>query len=67
MEIFARWLSRYAGWIVAVVVVLLLLCGVYSTQLNGRLSGGGWNAPGSEEARARSPVSSGVDHRASHC
>ena len=31
MEILARWLSRYAGWILAVVVVLLVLCGLYST------------------------------------
>ena len=38
MEILARWLSRYAGWILAVVVVLLLLCGLYSTHLNSRLS-----------------------------
>src|SRR6476469_5739829 len=65
MEIFARWLSRYAGWIVAVVVVLLLLCGVYSTQLNGRLSGGGWNAPGSEEARAERAQDAGFVGRGS--
>ena len=30
MEVLARWVSRYAGWIVAVVVVLLVLCGLYS-------------------------------------
>ena len=52
MEIVARWLSRYAGWILAVVVVLLLLCGLYSTHLNSRLTGGGWTVPGSQEARA---------------
>ena len=30
MEVLARWLSRYAGWIVVVAVVLLVLCGLYS-------------------------------------
>ena len=30
MEVLARWVSRYAGWIVAVAVVLLVLCGLYS-------------------------------------
>jgi RND superfamily putative drug exporter len=65
MEIYARWLSRYAGLIVAVVVVLLLLCGLYSTQLNGRLSGGGWTAPGSEEARAERAQDAGFVARGS--
>jgi RND superfamily putative drug exporter len=52
MEGLARWVSRYAGWIVVVAVVLLVLCGIYSGQLSSRLSGGGWTVPGSEEARA---------------
>src|SRR6202008_3497351 len=46
MEVLARWVSRYAGWTVAAVVVLLVLCGLYSAQLNDRVSGGGWVAPG---------------------
>ncbi len=65
MEVFARWLARYARWVVAVVVVLLLLCGVYSTQLNDRLSGGGWTAPGSEEARAEQAQDAGFFGRGS--
>lgn len=65
MEIFARGLSRYAGWVVAVAVVSLLLCGLYSTQLNGRLSGGGWTAPGSEEARAEQAQDAGFVGRGS--
>ena len=56
---------RYAGWILAVVVVLLLLCGLYSTQLNDRLSGGGWTAPGSEEARAEQAQDAGFVGRGS--
>ncbi len=70
MENFARWLSRYAGWILAVTVVLLLFGGLYSTHLNGRLSGGGWTVPGSQEARAEQAQNAGfvgVVHRLSHC
>ena len=70
MEVLARWVSRYAGWIVAVVVVLLVLCGLYSAHLDSRLSGGGWTVPGSEEARAEQAQDAGfagVDHRASRC
>jgi RND superfamily putative drug exporter len=65
MEVLARWLARYAGWIVAVVVVLLLLCGLYSTNLSGRLSGGGWTVPGSEEARAEQAQDAGFVGRGS--
>jgi RND superfamily putative drug exporter len=52
MEIFARWLARYAGWILAAAFVLCVLCGLYSANLSSRLSGSGWTVPGSEEARA---------------
>ena len=65
MEILARWLSRYAGWILAVVVVLLLLCGLYSTHLNSRLTGGGWTVPGSQEARAERAQDAGFSGRGS--
>jgi RND superfamily putative drug exporter len=65
MEIVARWLSRYAGWILAVVVVLLLLCGLYSTHLNSRLTGGGWTVPGSQEARAEQAQNAGFVGRGS--
>jgi putative drug exporter of the RND superfamily len=65
MEILARWLSRYAGRILAVVVVLLLLCGLYSTHLSSRLSGGGWTLPGSEEARAERAQDAGFVGRGS--
>ena len=65
MEIVARWLSRYAGWILAVVVVLLLLCGLYSTHLNSRLTGGGWTVPGSQEARAERAQNAGFVGRGS--
>ena len=65
MEILARWLSRYAGWILAVVVVLLVLCGLYSAHLNSRLSGGGWTVPGSEEARAERAQDAGFVGRGS--
>ena len=65
MEILARWLSRYAGWIVAVVVVLLVLCGLYSVNLSDRLSGGGWTVPGSEEARAEQAQDAGFVGRGS--
>ena len=65
MEILARWLSRYAGWILAVVVVLLVLCGLYSVNLSDRLSGGGWTVPGSEEARAERAQDAGFVGRGS--
>ena len=65
MEILARWISRYAGWILAVVVVLLLLCGLYSTHLNSRLTGGGWTVPGSQEARAERAQDAGFSGRGS--
>jgi putative drug exporter of the RND superfamily len=65
MEVVARWVSRYAGWIVAAVVVLLVLCGLYSAQLNDRLSGGGWIAPGSQEARAEQAQDAGFVGRGS--
>jgi putative drug exporter of the RND superfamily len=65
MEILARWLSRYAGWIVAVAVVLLVLCGLYSAHLSSRLSGGGWTVPGSEEARAERAQNAGFVGRGS--
>jgi RND superfamily putative drug exporter len=67
MEVVARWVSRYAGWIVAVVVVLLVLCGFYSARLNDRLSGGGWIAPGSQEARAEQAQDAGFVGRGSSC
>jgi RND superfamily putative drug exporter len=65
MENLARWLSRYAGWILAVVVVLLLVCGLYSTHLNSRLTGGGWTVPGSQEARAERAQNAGFIGRGS--
>jgi putative drug exporter of the RND superfamily len=65
MEVLARWLARYAGWIVAVVVVLLVLCGLYSANLSSRLSGGGWTVPGSEEARAERAQDAGFVGRGS--
>ncbi len=65
MEVLARWVSRYAGWIVAVAVVLLVLCGLYSAHLSSRLSGGGWTVPGSEEARAESAQEAGFVGRGS--
>ena len=65
MEVLARWVSRYAGWIVAVVVVLLVLCGLYSAHLDRRLSGGGWTVPGSEEARAAQAQDAGFAGRGS--
>jgi RND superfamily putative drug exporter len=65
MAILARWVSRYAGWIVTVVVVLLVLCGLYSGHLSSRLSGGGWTVPGSEEARAERAQEAGFVGRGS--
>jgi putative drug exporter of the RND superfamily len=65
MEVLARWVSRYAGWIGAVAVVLLVLCGLYSGQLSSRLSGGGWTVPGSEEARAERAQEAGFVGRGS--
>jgi RND superfamily putative drug exporter len=65
MENLARWLSRYAGWILAVVVVLLVVCGLYSTHLNSRLTGGGWTVPGSQEARAERAQNAGFIGRGS--
>ena len=52
MDVFARSLARYARWIVAVVVVLLVVCGLYSADLSSRLSGGGWTVPGSWSSSA---------------
>lgn len=65
MEGLARWVSRYAGLILAVVVVLVALCGLYSGHLSGRLSGGGWTVPGSEEARAERAQEAGFVGRGS--
>jgi putative drug exporter of the RND superfamily len=65
MEVLARWIARYAGWILAVVVVLLVLCGLYSVDLSSRLSGGGWTVPGSEEARAERAQDAGFFGRGS--
>jgi putative drug exporter of the RND superfamily len=65
MEVLARWVARYAGAIVAVVVVLVVLCGLYSTNLSSRLSGGGWTLPGSEEARAEQAQDAGFVGRGS--
>ena len=65
LDVLARWLARYAGWIVAVVLVLLVLCGLYSVHLSSRLSGGGWTVPGSEEARAERAQDAGFIGRGS--
>ena len=65
MEVLARWVSRYAGWILAVMVVLLVLCGLYSGHLSSRLSGGGWTVPGSQEARAERAQNAGFAGRGS--
>ena len=65
MDVIARWLARYAGWIVAAVFVLLVFFGLYSAHLNSRLSGGGWTAPGSEEARAERAQDAGFNGRGS--
>jgi RND superfamily putative drug exporter len=65
MDILARWLSRYARWVLVLVVVLLVLCGLYSTNLSDRLSGGGWTTPGSEEARAERAQDAGFVGRGS--
>lgn len=65
METCARWISRHSAWIIAMTVVLLLLCGLYSTHLNDRLSGGGWTAPGSQEERAELAQNAGFVGRGS--
>jgi RND superfamily putative drug exporter len=65
MKTLARWLSRYAVWVLAVAVVLLVLCGLYSANLSSRLSGGGWTVPGSEEARAERAQDAGFVGRGS--
>ncbi len=65
MEVLARWVSRYAGWITSALVVLLVLCGVYSANLGNRLSGGGWTVPGSEEAQAERAQEAGFVGRGS--
>ena len=65
MEALARWISRYAGWILAAVAILLVLSGLYSTNLSDRLSGGGWTTPGSEEARADRAQDAGFAGRGS--
>jgi len=65
LDVLARWLAKYAGWIVAVMSVLLVLFGLYSAHLNSRLSGGGWTVPGSEEARAERAQDAGFIGRGS--
>jgi RND superfamily putative drug exporter len=65
MDVLARWLARYAGWILVVVVVLLVICGLYSTNLSSRLSGAGWTVPGSEEASAERAQDAGFVGRGS--
>ncbi len=65
MDVLARWLARHAGWVVAVVSVLLVVSGLYSVQLSSRLSGGGWTVPGSEEARVERAQDAGFTGRGS--
>ncbi len=65
MDTLARWVARQSGWIVAVTTVLLVLCGLYSTGLSDRLSGGGWTVPGTEEARAERAQDAGFVGRGS--
>jgi putative drug exporter of the RND superfamily len=65
LDVLARWLVRYGGWIVAVVSVLLVVSGLYSVQLSTRLSGGGWTVPGSEEARVERAQDAGFTGRGS--
>jgi putative drug exporter of the RND superfamily len=65
MDVLARWLTRCAGWIVAVASVLLVLFGLYSAHLSSRLSGGGWTVPGSEEAQAERAQDAGFVGRGS--
>ena len=65
METLARWITRYAAWIIAVVAILFIVCGLYSTNLTDRLSGGGWTLPGSEEARAERAQDAGFVGRGS--
>ncbi len=65
MDILAHWLSRYARWVLVVVVVLLAVCGIYSENLSDRLSGGGWTVHGSEEARAERAQDAGFFGRGS--
>jgi putative drug exporter of the RND superfamily len=65
MEVLAQWLSRHAGWILAVLAALLVFCGLYSVDLSNRLSGRGWTVPGSEEARAERAQDAGFAERGS--
>jgi putative drug exporter of the RND superfamily len=65
MEDLAGWISRRAGWILAVVALLLVFCGLYSANLSSRLSGGGWTVPGSEEVRAERAQDAGFLGRGS--
>jgi RND superfamily putative drug exporter len=65
MDTLARWLCRYARWVLVVVVVLLVFCGLYSARLTDRLSGGGWTVPGSEEERAERAQDAGFAGRGS--
>lgn len=65
MEFLARWLARYAGWILAAVTVTVVVSGLSSTHLSSRLSGGGWTVPGSEEARAERAQDAGFTGRGS--
>ena len=65
MELLGRCIARHARWIVAATVIVLAFCGLYSTQLGGRLSGAGWTVPGSEEARAERAQDAGFAGRGS--
>jgi len=65
LQVLARLVTRYAGYIVAVALVVLVVCGLYSLQLNTRLSGGGWTVPGSEEARVERAQDAGFTARGS--
>jgi putative drug exporter of the RND superfamily len=65
MGVLARLLTRYAAWILAALAVLLAMSGLYSTHLSDRLSGAGWTAPGSEEARAEQAMNAGFVGRGS--
>jgi hypothetical protein len=65
MEVLAQWLSRHAGWILAVLAFLLVFCGLYSVDLSNRLSDSGWTVPGSEDARAERALDAGFAARGS--
>jgi len=62
---FGRWgrlMYRRRRWVLAATGLLLVVAGVWGTQVFGRLGGGGFETPGSESSRAAAAIDQQFGH-----